>query len=508
MMNRKYNLGHLFSAVVNRYGSNNSLCFEKECLTFNEIDAYSSRIANYFFNIGLKNHDVIAISASKEFTTYAIVLACIKSGITYSFFDPSAPLYRLEKQFTRLNPKHIIEHKNQIRSHFNGTFNFLEVSQIISESDLQSSEIDFNTEYISDSTIAYVMFTSGSTGEPKGASISHRNIINFIDWIKKDIGVSEVDKITGLNKLFFDNSIFDFYATFFTGASLYPVKDEILNDSVRLFNYLDQHRMSIWFSVPSLIIYHLTVSPDKCEAFKNFKKIIFGGEGFPKNNLKKLWKIANTKLINVYGPTECTCICSSYEISDNDFKHENMDKLAPIGDICHNTDYIIIANGVECQNEEVGELYIGGVSVGYGYWNNNDLTSEKFVQNPRHSNYIDIYYKSGDLVYLNNHDTLEFVSRADYQIKHMGYRIELPEIENVLQTSKKIYEACAVYKKQEMSGQGLIKLFYSGSLSEKQVLDYLTEKLPQYMIPRSIIRLKSLPKNNNDKIDRKALSET
>ena len=122
--------------------------------------------------------------------------------------------------------------------------------------------------------------------------------------------------------------------------------------------------------------------------------------------------------------------------------------------------------------------------------------------------YIDIYYKSGDLVYLNNHGTLAFVSRADYQIKHMGYRIELPEIENVLQTSKKVYEACAVYKKQEMSGQGLIKLFYSGSLSEKQVLDYLTEKLPRYMIPRSIIRLKSLPKNNNDKIDRKALSET
>ena len=511
MGSRIYNLGHLFQEIVNEFSTNRSLCIENECLTFNEIDAYSSKVANYFFEIGLRAHDVIAISAHKQKINYGIALACIKLGVTYSFFDPSAPVYRLNKQFKLLDPKCIIISDADNREDFKFEYNVLETKSIINGCDLQSVTTYFDTEQVPDSTIAYVMFTSGSTGDPKGVSISHRSVINFIDWIRNDLEISELDRVTGLNKLFFDNSVFDFYATFFTGACLYPVKEDILNDSVRLFSYLVSNKISVWFSVPSLIVYHLTVSLDSCASFKALKKIIFGGEGFPKNNLIKLWEIAksSTKLINVYGPPECTCICSSYDISEVSFKQENIDKLAPIGRICRNTDYVIVKDGRECSIGEVGELYIGGVSVGSGYWNNEKLTNEKFIQNPLHSKYTDIFYASGDLVRLNRDNNLEFVSRTDFQIKHMGYRIELSEIENTLQISEEIYESCSVYKNMDkMEGQGFIKLFYSGSMTENRVIEFLSERLPKYMLPRMVIQLEQLPKNSNGKIDRKKLLET
>jgi D-alanine--poly(phosphoribitol) ligase subunit 1 len=506
LTSRSYNLNHEFNKITNLYGEKHVICLDGLCHSFKEMDLTSSQIINYFFSIGLKHGDVIALSADKNIITYAMILACIKSGIAYSFFDSSLPLLRLDKQFLMLNPKFIVTQNNKIVDYFHSRYNLSSVDEISNKVRQYTSEVVRNLDIVSSSTIAYIMFTSGSTGSPKGVAISHGNIINFIDWIRKNLGVCDSDKVTGLNKLFFDNSIFDFYATFFTGACLYPINEKLLGDSTELFDFIDKNSINIWFSVPSLIIYHLTISPHKCNSFRNFKKIIFGGEGFPKNNLFKLWNKVDgiSKLINVYGPTECTCICSSYEITINDFKKDSMEKLAPIGDICPNVDYVIVNNGVECSKGEVGELYIGGVSVGSGYWNNHDLSIEKFVQNPLHNNYMDIYYKSGDLVRLNKNNLLEFVSRSDYQIKHMGYRIELSEIENNLH-SNKVYESCAIYFKN--GEYGFIKLFYSGIMTEDQVLSYLIERLPSYMVPRVIVKLDILPKNSNGKINRRALQD-
>ncbi len=502
-----YNLSHLFKDIVTKYSNKKSICFGNDCLTFNEIDSKSSQVANYFFALELDCGDVAAISSEKCFSTYIVVLACLKAGVAYSFFDDSMPSYRLEKQFEILNPKYIFTNDASKLEHIKD-LSLIGVDQIVSGSIKNNLKTSFNSDKVSGTKTAYIMFTSGSTGEPKGVAISHANVINFVHWVRDDVEISNSDRVTGLNKLFFDNSVFDFYGTFFTGACLFPIKDEIVNNSYVLFEYIKKYNINIWFSVPSLIIYHLTIAFEQCKSFNKMSKIIFGGEGFPKNNLKKLSTTTKAKLVNVYGPTECTCICSSYDVVKEDLKGENMNKLAPIGSVCRNTDYLVIdQSGIECDIGKTGELYIGGVSVGSGYWGNMDLTNQKFIQNPLHTNYIDIYYKSGDLVFINKGGLLEFVSRSDYQIKHMGYRIELSEIDNTLQDNKDIYESCAVYMKKEGGAHGIIKLFYSGSLVKGQVLEYLIQKLPSYMLPKVITCLELLPKNRSGKIDRNKLLE-
>jgi D-alanine--poly(phosphoribitol) ligase subunit 1 len=178
------------------------------------------------------------------------------------------------------------------------------------------------------------------------------------------------------------------------------------------------------------------------------KAIIFGGEVFPKKELKKIFfNLQNTKFINVYGPTECTCICSNYEITKKDFGKKEMLRFAPFGhDLAKNFKYLIVKKKkILCKKGEVGELLIGGDNVSLGYFNNK-LTAEKFIQNPFHNLYRDIFYKSGDLVYIDKkNNKIYFSGRDDSQIKFKGYRIELLEIENTLNSFKSILQAAVCY---------------------------------------------------------------
>ncbi|MBT3198051.1 MAG: AMP-binding protein, partial [Gammaproteobacteria bacterium] len=255
--------------------------------------------------------------------------------------------------------------------------------------------------------------------------------------------------------------------------------------------------------------YHLSVASRQVASLRTIRKIIFGGEAFPKSSLRQLWELYRNHpvaLINVYGPTECTCICSIYRISEEDFSEENMVQIAPIGVISDYFDYAIVDEHnrpVECG--VVGELILGGGAVGKGYWGREDLSEKVFISNPSSPLLNDRYYKSGDLVRARRTGELEFVSRVDYQIKHMGHRIELPEIESVILAESAVVEACAIYKTGGNSG--FIQLYYHGEVDEDFVITLLEKKLPTYMRPRVVVRVDELPKNRNGKVDRKQLGE-
>ena len=207
-------------------------------------------------------------------------------------------------------------------------------------------------------------------------------------------------------------------------------------------------------------------------------------------------------LENVYGPTECTCICSAYTISAADF--HDMQNLAPLGLLAQNFDFEILP--LDETAPDFGELFLRGPQVGLGYYNDPERTAKVFIQNPRHSLYADIGYRTGDLVYRDVRGWLHFKGRADFQIKHMGYRIELEEIEAAINTLPNVKECAVIYQKLgEGLGQIIAFTATSLSVSSEELLHKITGIVPRYMAPRRVIIMDLLPKNANGKIDRAAL---
>lgn len=380
------------------------------------------------------------------------------------------------------------------------------IDQILEKFDKSALDI---TRKITGENPAYIMFTSGSTGFPKGALITHDNILNLISWSIGTYKIKHTDILTNVNPLYFDNSVFDFYSALFSGACLVPFSKEIITNPVYLMEQINKLRCSLWFSVPSLLIYLDTMKALNKNNLKFVRRIIFGGEGYPKLKLKHLYDLYSNRceIFNVYGPTECTCICSSYRITFKDF--EDLKGFAPLGKIAPNFSYLILDyTEKKTASNIIGELCLLGPNVGKGYYNDPEQTQEKFIQNPYNIQYREIMYKTGDLVRYNyKTDNIYFIGRMDNQIKHMGYRIELEEIEAALNSLKYVSEAIVLHGFFKKLSQITAVICLKESKGEKGIYDDLMKILPRYMIPNRIFIEKILPKNPNGKIDRKYLSK-
>ena len=330
--------------------------------------------------------------------------------------------------------------------------------------------------------------------------------LNFIDWGRTTLSVTINDIFTNVNPVYFDNSVFDFYVSLFNGAAMCPVDAETARKPKDLVAAVESSSCSIWFSVPSMLVYLLTtraLGPDDLSCVRAF---VFGGEGFPKPKLKELFDLfgARSSLVNVYGPTECTCICSSYAIEAKDV--EDLRELAPLGLIAPNFEYYI--DPVDPENPAFGELLLGGPNVGLGYYRDAERSSQSFVQNPTNKSFREIVYRTGDLVQKQSNGYLHFKGRIDNQIKHMGYRIELEEIEAAFVTLEGVDEVAVVYRRDER-GLGQINAYVGTSSlnSDKDILKDIKSIVPPYMVPKTVRFLPILPKNRNGKIDRKRLQE-
>ncbi len=500
------NLKQLFKKISTKNKKRKALIGfnDGDSLSYEDLDNISNKICNFLWSLKIEKEDVIIIFHDKSSFAYCLMIACIKMGVIYTCLDRRSPYNRLKKIINTCNPKLIFSYddftQDGVKIVNYQKDNFKNVTLNGYESNL-NHDIDVNLD-----DPVYIMFTSGSTGFPKGVLISNQNLINFVNWTKYGIGINKKDRLTALNPPYFDNSVFDFFGSIFNGASLICIKPDLLINPKMLIMVLNTKKPTIWFSVPSLLVYLLNLKAFLKNDLKSLEKFIFGGEGFPKNNLKKLWDLyGNDKtFINVYGPTECTCICSSYIVKSKDLEsHE----LLPLGKMNKGFKALILnQKGLIAKDNEVGELLIGGPNVGIGYFNNIDKTNEAFINNPFQKLFNEKYYKSGDLVYFNNKENLlYFVGRKDNQIKRMGYRIELEEIENAFSSIKEIRE-CAVISKNTEDKVEIIACLASVSIVNKSNLtNELKKNIPNYMIPDRFEEFKSLPKNANGKIDRLTL---
>jgi D-alanine--poly(phosphoribitol) ligase subunit 1 len=510
----KYNLALYFQGVVKEYPQRTALWFnEHELYTYEDLNCRANRLARYLIRSGLTLGDVVCISGLKSIHTFSLMLACLKIGVVYSVFDPDSPLERLRKIFSTCHPQLVIADDYLLQKMRVGLAELLIASTNTDE--LASHMEGFEDENLSltgavtGATPAYIMFTSGSTGIPKGALMTHANVRNLVEWSSETYSVTHEDVLTNVNPLYFDNSVFDFYSAIFNGACLVPFSKYETRNPKMLVEKIDAARCTLWFSVPSLLIFLQTMKATDGRYLRSIRRFIFGGEGYPKPKLKPLYDMYSnsSEFYNVSGPTECTCICSSYKITNDDFR--DLQGFPPLGSIAPNFSYLILDDQNQTvSNGELGELCLLGPNVGLGYYNDPERTASVFVQNPYNQSFCEIMYKTGDLVRLDPVDGKLYIhGRKDNQIKHMGYRIELEEVENALHRIEYVSEAIALHFSKDGLSRIIAVLSVRQQTNDDQLRQALRKLIPDYMIPSTFYYEDALPKNSNGKVDRKRLKE-
>jgi D-alanine--poly(phosphoribitol) ligase subunit 1 len=505
-----HNLAHMLDEVLTKYAGRWALRYAEDNHTFRDLGGWVDSLAALLISKGLRRGDVVAIAHNKHALSYALMLAAIRLGVAYVNIDAASPIARTSRILQVSDPKLLFYDDLA----YQADMTELATAQgceplMLDHFALQAiSEVDRERQYqcsrlVDGETIAYIMFTSGSTGVPKGVAVTHQNVLHFIAWGHERFGITEHDNFANLSPMYFDNSVFDFYISLFCGASLSPIHRSLLTNPYELVHYVSVRACTIWFSVPSALMYLIAMKAIAPGTLTQLRSIVFGGEGYPKVELKKLYDRFSSQaiLVNVYGPTECTCICSSHTLGVDDF--ENLDGLPTLGCLNPNFDHRILDED-GCDATE-GELCLMGPNVAAGYFNDPERTAEAFHTVTNANRYMKRMYRTGDLVKQVG-ARLHFVGRKDNQIKHMGYRIELEEIESALVRLPQVDQAAVVYKRSQATYGKLVAYVACTTKAEsKALLQALGELVPDYMVPAKLFVMPNLPKNANGKVDRKHL---
>lgn len=505
-----YNLGLLFDEVLAAHASRPALRYIDREHYFSDMGRWVDSLAALLLAKGLQRGDVIAIGHNKRPLSYALMLAAIRLGIAYVNIDVASPIARtssiLQSSAASLlffdDPSYQQAMTELAASHECPLLQLTD-SILLEVTDDDRIEQHRLSRLVDGASIAYIMFTSGSTGVPKGVAVTHQNVLHFIAWGQERFGISEHDNFANLSPMYFDNSVFDFYVGLFSGASLSPVYRELLTSPYELVPFIGRLACTIWFSVPSLLIYLMAMKAMAPAALPDLRAIVFGGEGYPKVELKKLYDLFSRQasLVNVYGPTECTCICSAHTLIPEDFN--DLEGFPTLGKLNPNFDYRILDD--QEQDTNAGELCLIGPNVASGYFNDPERSAESFFTLTDPRRFMKRMYRTGDLV-REVQGSLHFVGRKDNQVKHMGYRIELEEIEHALVKLPQINQAAVIYQRTNAAYGKLIGFVASSAeVEQKALLVELAKMLPEYMIPSNIVIKAELPKNPNGKVDRQKL---
>ena len=509
-------LGLRFQSVVQRHAADVALWFDdRNTVTYADLNARANQIAGWLIDRGIAPGAILCLSGGKSLSTFACMIAALKTGAAYCILDGDSPAERVRKILSTCRPALLLAD-----AEFLDRFGQVAADLGIAVQDNSSGAfwplIDrypgadlAPTGLVSGETPAYVMFTSGSTGFPKGAVITHANLLSFVDWIQRTLDIAPHDRLTNLNALYFDNSVFDVYAALFSGARLVPFSREDVVDPGRLIARTEAAGCTVWFSVPSLLIFLQTMRALDGTRLKSIRSFVFGGEGYPKAKLKDLYAAYSpaSAFYNVYGPTECTCMCSSHRIGAADL--EDLQGFPTLGHIADTFEFLILDDaGRRVAPGETGELCLSGPGVGQGYCNDPERTAASFVPNP-YSSTGAIMYRTGDLVSVSPSDGLLYIhGRKDNQIKHMGYRIELEEIETALSRLDYVSEAVVLHAAANGRSPIVAVIACRGGHDDERIRQDLRAIIPAYMIPSVFHRQEALPKNANGKLDRRRLAET
>lgn len=495
------NVMEYLEQTVVRLPNKTAYANEETSITFEEVYQHSRAIGTFLKEQELVNEPIV-VFMGKHPRTIVTFYGVIYSGNYYVPIDEEMPRHRIELIFQSLKPKAVLCDKETIKL----LEKFPYEGKVYSYEDMIQTPINDNKlQQIRDQQIdtdpIYIVFTSGSTGVPKGVVACHRSVIDYIENLSEILQFKEDTVFGNQTPLYVDACLKELYPTLKFGATTYLVPKNLFLFPLKLVEFLNEYKINTVCWVVSALTMISAFGALEKEVPKYLHTIAFGSEVFPIKQFN-IWKkhLSNARFINLYGPTEATGMTCYYEVN----REFDLNEIIPIGKPFHNSQILLLdeKNQIAKQGEE-GEICIRGTSLTLGYYKNFEKTKEVFVQNPLNNAYPELIYRTGDLGKYNDQGELLFVSRKDNQIKHMGHRIELGEIEIVANQMEAMKSACCIFD----NGKKKIVLYYVGDHTTAQVVTYLKEKLPRYMIPNVIETLEEMPLTSNGKIDRVLLKE-
>lgn len=478
-------------------------------LTYEQLDVASNHIAHYLLANGIQKGDFVAIYLKRSIDTVISLLGIIKAGGVYVSLDPTHPNERNHMIIEDIDASFIISNKessNKLKE-----LQLKSIDVLLVEELYKFSPISF--EYVNDNIndVCYTIFTSGTTGKPKGTLIRQKGILNLVHYMQSNWQVNELDKVLQFATYSFDASVLDTFLSLLTGSELYLIDDEERMSESNFLDVVNKERITVIPVLPTVFFNRIVnyLAEDDENAFSSVKLVGVGGELLTGDLARKFKSTmyGNTRFFNLYGPTEITVMATAYEVPSN--LADDVYSV-PIGEqLPGNKVYIVNEEGQLCADNEIGELWVASIGISLGYLNNKEKTDEVFVPNPFDPEIFEgIVYKTGDLVKRLKDGNIEFVSRKDTQVKIRGHRIEIAEIETKLNEIHGVENAVVVVEKDEEDQ--ILKAFFTSNeeLDCSSIIEQLKLELPSYMIPTKFRQLEDIPFAPTGKVDRKKLENT
>ena len=478
-----------------------AVVFEGERLTYNELDAKATQLARHLQGLGVGPDVLVGVCIERSFEMVIGLLAVLKAGGAYVPVDPTYPAERIAFMLKDADPPVLLSQARLSGSLPAHNAKTLYLDTDWAEVAKQSSE-PLNAD-VSPENLAYMIYTSGSTGEPKGAMNPHRAIVNRLLWMQEAYEIGPGDAVLQKTPFSFDVSVWEFFWTLLTGARLVVAKPDGHKDASYLADLIKDEGVTVMHFVPSMLYLFLEEANLK-ERCKSLRHVVCSGEALPFDLQEQFFAKLDAQLHNLYGPTE-----AAVDVTHWTCQRDSTERVVPIGYPVANTQIHILDETLNpVPDGEVGELHIGGVQVARGYHKRPKLTEERFIFDPFSDEPDARLYKTGDLARRRGDGAVEFLGRIDFQVKLRGFRVELGEIEAVLNGYEGIKQSVVVAQDRAGEMRLVAYLVRQGEPASRSELNHFLEtKLPDYMVPAVFVSLPELPLSPNGKVDRKRLPE-